>query len=76
MLYAYVFRTHDTFINLHWDKKKKYLGLGTWKPVLGVRKTNAQTSLRISVDWSAPFSFAFWEVSFLELLQVKFQFSS
>ena len=42
----------------------------------GVQKTNAQTSLRISVDWSAPFSFAFWEVSFLELLQVKFQFSS
>ena len=42
----------------------------------GLRTTKVQTSLRIGADWSAPLLFAFWKVSYLNLLKAKFQFSS
>ena len=52
-----------------------YLGLDARKPVFrGLWKTKAQTSLRIWADLSAPLFFAYWKVSYLELLQAKFQF--
>ena len=47
------------------------------KPVFGgLPTTQAQTSLRIHAVWSAPLLFAYWKVSYLELLKGKFQFSS
>ena len=47
------------------------------KPVFeDLRTTQAQTSLRICSVWSAPFLFAIWKVSYVNLLQVKLQFSS
>ena len=40
------------------------------KPVFGgLRIAQAQTSLRIRAVWSAPLLFAFWEESYLGLLQ-------
>ena len=36
------------------------------------RKTKVQTNLYIPADCSAPFLFAFWKVSYLNLLQAKF----
>ena len=42
----------------------------------GLRTTLAQTSLCIRAVWSAPLLFAFWKVSYLDLLRAKFQFSS
>ena len=42
----------------------------------GLRTTQAQISLRMSADWSAPVLSAFWKVSYVTLVQVKFQFSS
>ena len=54
-----------------------HMGLGARKPVFGLfRTTKVQTSLHISVVWSAPSFFAFWKVSYPSLLQVKFQLSS
>ena len=45
------------------------------KPVFGgLRTAKAQTSLRIPSVWSAPLLFAYWKVSYLNLLQPKFQF--
>ena len=41
-----------------------------------LRTTQAQTSLRIRADWSAPLLFAFWKVTYVNLLQVKSRFSS
>ena len=41
----------------------------------GLRITQGQTSLHIRTVWSAPLLFAFWKVSYLGLLQVKFQIS-
>ena len=53
------------------------MGLDARKPVLnGLRTTQAQTSLRIRAVWSAPLLFAFWKLSYVDLLQVKFLFSS
>ena len=52
---------------------------GPWREktcLRGLRTTKAQTSLHISADWSVPLLLAFWKVSFLNLLQAKFQFSS
>ena len=47
------------------------------KPVFGgLRTTKAQTSLRIRTVWSVPLLFAYWKVSFLDLLQAKFHISS
>ena len=67
-------------------KKKSYalivlirsnMGLDVRKPVFGdLGTTKAQTSLRICAVWSAPLLFAYWKVSYLDLLQTKFQFSS
>ena len=37
---------------------------------------NNKTSLRIRAVWSAPLLFAYWKVSYINLLQAKFQFSS
>ena len=52
-----------------------YLGLHARKPVFGgLQTTKGQTSLRICTDWSAPFSFTFLEVSYLNMLQAQFQF--
>ena len=42
----------------------------------GLQTTQAQTSLRIRAVWSAPLLFAYWKVSYLDLLHAKFQFSS
>ena len=38
-------------------------------------KTKAQTSLRIHAVWSVPLFFIYWNVSYQNLLQAKFQFS-
>ena len=47
------------------------------KHVFGdLRTTKAQTSLRICADCSAPLLFAYWKVSYPNLLRAKFQFSS
>ena len=47
------------------------------KPVFGsLRKTKAQTSLRIPAVWSAPLLFAYWKVASQNLLQTKFHYSS
>ena len=52
------------------------LGLVPTKPVFGgLRTTKAQTSLRIGADWSAPLLFAYWKVSYQNMLQAKFQHS-
>ena len=55
--------------------KLEHMGLDARKPVFeGLRKTKALTSLRIRTDWSAtPLLFAYWKVSYLNLLQAKFQ---
>ena len=54
-----------------------YMGLDQRKPVFGgMRTTQVQTSLRIRTVWSAPFLLAFWKESYVNLLQVIFQFSS
>ena len=51
------------------------MGLDARKPVFsGLRTTQAQTSLRIRAVWSAPLLFAFWKVSYVNLLQVNFNF--
>ena len=42
----------------------------------GLQTTKAQTSLRIRADWSVHLLFAYWKVSYLNLLQTKFQYSS
>ena len=53
------------------------IGLDARKPVFGgLQSTQAQTSLHIYVVWSAPLLFAIWKVSYINLLQVKFEFSS
>ena len=53
------------------------LDLVARKPVFrGLRTTQAQTSLRIRAVWSAPLLLALWKVSYINLIQVKFQFSS
>ena len=52
-------------------------GLDVRKPVFGgLLTTKVLTSLRIRADLSAPLLFAFWKVPYVNLLQVKFQFSS
>ena len=51
------------------------MGLDARKPVFGgLWTTKAQTSLRIRAAWSVPLLFANWKVSYLDLLQAKFQF--
>ena len=51
------------------------MGLDMRKPVFGgLRTTQAQISLRIRAVWSAPLLFAYRKVSYLDLLQAKFQF--
>ena len=53
------------------------MGLVVRKPIFrGLRTTQAQTSLRIHAVWSAPLLFAFWKVSYLDLLLAEFQLSS
>ena len=60
-----------------WELDMAYMGLDARKPVFGgLRTTQAQTSLRIRAVWSAPLLFAIWKVSYVNLLQVKSQFSS
>ena len=52
-----------------------YMVLDARKPVFGgLRTIQEQTSLCMRADWSAPLLFAFWKVSYLNLLQAKFQF--
>ena len=54
-----------------------YLSLDRRKPVFGgLRTTQARTSLRIRAVWTAPLLFTYRKVSYLNLLQFKFQFSS
>ena len=53
------------------------MGLDARKPVFGgLWTTQAQASLRICAVWSVPLLFAFCKVAYVNLLQVKFQFSS
>ena len=53
------------------------MGRSARKPVLGgLQTTQAQTSLHIRVDLSAPLLFALWKVSYVKLVHVKFQSSS
>ena len=42
----------------------------------GLRTTKAQTSLRIRAVLSAPLLFSYWKVSYQNLLQAKFHYSS
>ena len=52
------------------------MGLYVRKPVSGgFRTTQAQTSLRIRAVLSAPLFFAYWKLSYIDLLKAKFQFS-
>ena len=52
-----------------------HMGYDVRKPVFrGLQTTMAQTSLHIRAVWSAPLLFAYWKVSYLNLLQVKFNF--
>ena len=54
-----------------------YMGIVVTKAVFeGVRTTKVQTSLRICTVRSAPLLFAFWKVSYLNLLQANLHFSS
>ena len=54
----------------------QYMGLVVRKPIFGgLQTTQAQTSLRISAVWSTPLLFAFWKVSYLDLLLTEFQLS-
>ena len=46
------------------------------KPCLRSFATQAQTSMRIRADWSAPLLFDNWKEPYLNLLQAKFQYSS
>ena len=65
MLYAYVFRTHDTLLT---DIEiKKIFGPRNVKACLGGAKNKSDQRL---------FHLLFGKYQFLELLQVKFQFSS
>ena len=49
------------------------IGLHARKPVFrGLRTTQAQTSLRIPADLSAPLLFAYREVPYLDLLRATF----
>ena len=51
------------------------MGSDARKPVFrGLRTTQAQTSLRIRAVWSGPLLFTFWKVSYVNLLQVKFNY--
>ena len=51
------------------------MGRDTRKPLFGgLRTTQAQTSLLMPAVWSVPLLFAFWKVSYVNLLQVKFNF--
>ena len=53
-----------------------YMSLDVRKPVFrDLQTTQAQTSLRIRAVWSAPLLFVLWKVSYVNLLQVKFEFS-
>ena len=55
----------------------EYMGLDARNPVFGsLRTTQAQTSLRIHADWSALLLFTYRNVSYLDMLEAKFQFSS
>ena len=42
----------------------------------GVCEQHRQTSLHIHAVWSMPLLFSFWKVSYVNLLQMKFQLSS
>ena len=54
-----------------------YMDGNTRKPVFGgLRTTQAQTSLGLPADWSAPLLFAYCKVSYPGLIQAKCQFSS
>ena len=54
-----------------------YMGLDARNPIFkGVWTARAQTSLCVYAVWSAPLFFAYWTVSYLELLWAKFKFSS
>ena len=64
-------------LDVSYHKEYHHMGLDARKPVIeGLRTTKVQTSLHIHADCSVPLLFAFWKVSYLNLPQVKFQFSS
>ena len=63
-------RRHTVSASLKWASTRENLSS------VGLRITQAQTSLRISAVWSAPLLFAFCKVPYVNLLQMKFQFSS
>ena len=54
-----------------------HMGRDVRKPVFGgLRATKAQTSLYICAVCSAPLLFAYWKVSYTNLILAKFKFSS
>ena len=72
LLYAFVVHTSQDSFSCVED----HMGLEVRKPVFGgLRTTQAQTSLPISIVWSTPLLFTFWIVPYLSLLQAKFHFS-
>ena len=60
----------------HWCQHPHYWPWREKTCLRGLRTTQAQTSLRISAVWSAPLLFAFWKVLYVNLLQMKYKFSS
>ena len=53
------------------------MGHDARKPVFGgLRTTKAHTNLPIHAVLPGPLLFAYWKVSYLDLLRTKFQFSS
>ena len=75
LLMATVYRTSVTLAGL--VSVRYHVGLDARKPVFGgLWITQAQTRLSILTVWSAPLLFAFWKVSYINLLQVIFQISS
>ena len=60
-----------------WYLNYMYMGPDTGKPVFGgLPITQELTSLRIRSVWSAPLLFAFWNKTYVNLLQVIYLFSS
>ena len=67
---VFLFSLVNLGLQLH--KIRLDIGLDARKPVFGgLRITQLQTSLPIRAVWSAPLLFAFWKVSYLNLLWAK-----
>ena len=68
-------RPSNKFVDSITKINSSYMGRNARKPVFGgLGTTQAQTSLRICTVWLAPLSFAFWKVSYVNLLRWNFNF--